>query len=146
MRGLSRHGFVLRGAGFGIAGIPVQNLALSAVSNVAMARASSLFNVTRQIWSAVGVAGLSSYLTSRATMRGAGIMLQARSGTGAAGACASATPAQLSLVRACLTRLVTAEAQMQEIVDFIVRQEQKWQPGRRTMGPFIHQSYKQRRS
>ncbi|MGA7911755.1 MAG: hypothetical protein WCC30_09460, partial [Candidatus Dormiibacterota bacterium] len=27
-----------------------------------------------------------------------------------AGACASATPAQLSLVRACLARLVTAEA------------------------------------
>ncbi|MGA8923156.1 MAG: DHA2 family efflux MFS transporter permease subunit [Candidatus Dormiibacterota bacterium] len=101
---------VLRGAGFGIAGIPVQNLALSAVSNVAMARASSLFNVTRQIWSAVGVAGLSSYLTSRATMRAGDTILQARLGTGAAGACASATPAQLSLVRACLARLVTAEA------------------------------------
>ena len=38
------------------------------------------------------------------------------------------------------------DAQMQEIVDFIVRQEQKWQPGRRTMDPFIHQSHKQRRS
>ncbi len=101
---------VLRGAGFGIAGIPVQNLALSAVSNIAMARASSLFNVTRQIWSAVGVAGLSSYLTSRATTRAGDIILQARLGTGEAGACASATPAQLSLVRACLARLVTAEA------------------------------------
>jgi len=30
------------------------------------------------------------------------------------------------------------DAQMQEIVDFIVRQEQMWPPGRRTMGPFIH--------
>lgn len=28
------------------------------------------------------------------------------------------------------------DAQMQEIVDFIVRQEQSWQPGRRTLGPF----------
>lgn len=28
------------------------------------------------------------------------------------------------------------DAQMQEIVDFIVRQERRWQPGRRTMGPF----------
>jgi EmrB/QacA subfamily drug resistance transporter len=101
---------MLRGAGFGIAGIPVQNLALSAVSNVAMARASSLFNVTRQIWSAVGVAGLSSYLTSRATMRVAEVAVQARSGTGVAGACVSANPAHVSFVRACLARLVTAEA------------------------------------
>jgi hypothetical protein len=38
------------------------------------------------------------------------------------------------------------DAQMQEIVDFIVRQEQRWQPGRRTMGPFIHQPRKPRRS
>jgi len=30
------------------------------------------------------------------------------------------------------------DAQMQEIVDFILRQEQRWQPGRHTMGPFIH--------
>lgn len=29
-------------------------------------------------------------------------------------------------------------AQMQEIVDFIIRQEQNWQPWRRTTGPFIH--------
>jgi len=101
---------MLRGAGFGVASIPVQNLALSAVSNVAMARASSLFNVTRQIWSAVGVAGLSSYVTSRATTRAADVILQARSGTGAAGACVSATATQVSLVRACLARLVTAEA------------------------------------
>jgi len=27
-------------------------------------------------------------------------------------------------------------AQMHEIVDFIIRQEQNWQPRRRTMGPF----------
>ena len=30
------------------------------------------------------------------------------------------------------------DAQMQEIVEFIVRQEQRWQPGRHPMGPFIH--------
>lgn len=29
------------------------------------------------------------------------------------------------------------DAQMQEIVDFIARQEQRWPPGRRTMGPFM---------
>jgi EmrB/QacA subfamily drug resistance transporter len=101
---------VLRGAGFGMAGIPIQNLALSVVSNVAMARASSLFNVTRQIWAAVGVAGLSSYLTSRATALVPDITLQARNGGGAAGACIRAAPGQLPAIRACLTRLVTADA------------------------------------
>ena len=100
---------VMRGAGFGMAGIPIQNLALSAVSNLAMARASSLFNVTRQIWAAVGVAGLSSYLTSRANSRIVEVTLQARTGT-APGACVSAAGAQLPLIRACLARLVTAEA------------------------------------
>ncbi len=101
---------LLRGAGFGIAGIPIQNLALSAVSNVAMARASSLFNVTRQIWSAVGVAGLSSYLTNRAGSRAGDVILQARAGTGAAGACVASSGGHADAVRACLARIVTAGA------------------------------------
>ena len=101
---------ILRGAGFGMAGIPIQNLALSVVSNVAMARASSLFNVTRQIFSAVGVAGLSSYLTNRATSIAPQVVADARSGSGAAGACAQATPQHLDLIRACLTKVVTADS------------------------------------
>lgn len=101
---------ILRGAGFGMAGVPIQNLALSVVSNVAMARASSLFNVTRQIFAAVGVAGLSSYLTNRAAALVPQITVQARAGSGAAGACVLATPQQLPAIRECLTRLVTADA------------------------------------
>ncbi len=101
---------ILRGAGFGMAGIPIQNLALSVVSNVAMARASSLFNVTRQIFSAVGVAGLSSYLTNRATSIAPQVTTDARAGSGAAGACVQAAPQHIDLIRSCLTRLVTADA------------------------------------
>ncbi|HEX2646237.1 MAG TPA: DHA2 family efflux MFS transporter permease subunit, partial [Candidatus Dormibacteraeota bacterium] len=89
---------IMRGAGFGMAGIPIQNLALSVVSNVAMARASSLFNVTRQIFAAVGVAGLSSYLTNHANALAPTIVRQALQGTGP---CAT---------RTCVTRLVTADA------------------------------------
>ena len=61
---------LLRGFGFGSTGVPLQNLALARVSNLAMARASSLVNVTRQIAGAIGVAALTSYLTTRATFHG----------------------------------------------------------------------------
>ena len=101
---------MLRGAGFGAAMIPIQNLAMSAVSNVAMARASSLFNWTRQIWAAVGVAGMSSYLTSRATELAPQFAVQARTGIGPAGACVAASPANLGAIRACVGRLITAGA------------------------------------
>jgi DHA2 family multidrug resistance protein len=101
---------LLRGAGFGMAGIPIQNLALSVVSNLQMARASSLFNVTRQIFSAVGVAGLSSYLTNRATSIVPQVTFDAQHGVGAAGACVSATPGNISAIRACTMQLVTADS------------------------------------
>jgi len=56
---------IVRGLGLGLTNLPLQTLALSVVSNRAMARASSLVNVTRQVFSAVGVAVLTSYLTQQ---------------------------------------------------------------------------------
>jgi EmrB/QacA subfamily drug resistance transporter len=53
----------VRGIGFGMGNIPLQTLALSQISNRAMARASSLTNVTRQIFAAVGISVLTTYLT-----------------------------------------------------------------------------------
>jgi EmrB/QacA subfamily drug resistance transporter len=64
---------VLRGAAFGLANIPLQTLAVSVVSNRAMARASSLVNVTRLVFTAVGVAALTAYLTQQAHAYGADI-------------------------------------------------------------------------
>lgn len=58
---------IIRGLGLGLTNLPLQTLALSVVSNRAMARASSLVNVTRQVFSAVGVAALSTFLTQRVT-------------------------------------------------------------------------------
>lgn len=54
---------VLRGLGLGLTNIPLQTLVLSVVSNRAMARASSLVTVTRQVAAAVGIAALTTYAT-----------------------------------------------------------------------------------
>jgi EmrB/QacA subfamily drug resistance transporter len=58
---------IIRGLGLGLTNLPLQTLAVSVVSNRAMARASSLVNVTRQIFAAVGVAVLTTYLTQQVT-------------------------------------------------------------------------------
>jgi len=47
---------LLRGLGFGLTLIPVQTLALEVITGPALPKASSLYNVTRQIFSSVGVA------------------------------------------------------------------------------------------
>ena len=56
---------IVRGLGLGLTNLPLQTLALSVVSNRAMARASSLVNVTRQVFAAMGVAVLTTYLTQQ---------------------------------------------------------------------------------
>jgi EmrB/QacA subfamily drug resistance transporter len=56
---------IARGLGLGLTNLPLQTLSLSVVSNRAMARASSLVNVTRQVFGAVGVAVLTTYLTQQ---------------------------------------------------------------------------------
>ncbi|HEU5369656.1 MAG TPA: DHA2 family efflux MFS transporter permease subunit [Ktedonobacterales bacterium] len=58
---------IIRGLGLGLTNLPLQTLAVSVVSNRAMARASSLVNVTRQIFAAVGIAVLTTYLTQQVT-------------------------------------------------------------------------------
>ena len=89
--GLSLQGWlVLRGLGLGLVNIPLQTLALSVVSNKAMARASSLVNVTRQVFSAVGVSVLTTYLTQRTIAHGTEVAaaFQQHPLTGIAASCA----------------------------------------------------------
>lgn len=105
---------IMRGLGLGLINIPLQTLALSVVSNRAMARASSLVNVTRQVASALGVAVLTSYLTQSAATHGKDIAtgLQQRPPTGIAAACINAagvtapTPeallAHMGLIKTCI--------------------------------------------
>src|SRR5260221_3559309 len=64
---------ILRGLGLGFANPPLQTLAMSAVSNRAMAKASSLVSVTRIVASAIGVAGLNTQPTPQATTQGLAI-------------------------------------------------------------------------
>lgn len=59
--------FVVRGLGLGFTNIPLQTLAVSVVSNKAMARASSLINVTRQVASAIGITILTTYFVTQTT-------------------------------------------------------------------------------
>ena len=56
---------LLRGFGFGWAAIPVQTMALQVITGPALAKASSLFNVTRQIFSSIGIALLTTYLVQQ---------------------------------------------------------------------------------
>src|SRR6266699_465572 len=61
---------ILRGLGLGFTMPPLQTLALSAESNRAMAKASSLVTVTRMVASAIGVASLTTYLTQQGAKHG----------------------------------------------------------------------------
>ncbi|MGH2516010.1 MAG: hypothetical protein ACRDHP_10180, partial [Ktedonobacterales bacterium] len=58
---------VMRGLGLGLTNIPLQTLVLSVVSNRAMARASSLVTVTRQVAGAIGIAILTTYWVQQTT-------------------------------------------------------------------------------
>jgi len=64
---------VLRGLGLGLANVPLQTLALSVVSNREMARASSLSNVTRQVFGAVGISALTTYFIQQTKTYGSQI-------------------------------------------------------------------------
>jgi EmrB/QacA subfamily drug resistance transporter len=57
---------VVRGLGLGFTNIPLQTLALSVVSNRAMARASSLTSVTRQVFGAIGITALTTIFVQQA--------------------------------------------------------------------------------
>jgi DHA2 family multidrug resistance protein len=51
---------ILRGFGFGLTTIPVQTLAMQAITGAALPKASSLFTVTRQMFSSIGIAILTT--------------------------------------------------------------------------------------
>ena len=69
---------VVRGLGFGFTLIPVQTRALQMISGPALPKASSLYNVTRQIFSSVGVAGIITYFVQQTTTHAAALAQQAQ--------------------------------------------------------------------
>ncbi|MDP9371720.1 MAG: multidrug efflux MFS transporter [Chloroflexota bacterium] len=60
---------LLRGLGFGWSNLPLQTVALSAITGPALPKASSLYNATAQIFSSIGVAVLSTLFIQGTTDR-----------------------------------------------------------------------------
>jgi EmrB/QacA subfamily drug resistance transporter len=105
----------LRGLGAGLIITPLQTLSLSVVSNKAMAKASSLIYITRQVITAFGVAGLTTYLILQTTTHTTDIGnilqdgLRTHDFQGVAATCVQAAgPTQnLAAVKACVMRYAT---------------------------------------
>jgi EmrB/QacA subfamily drug resistance transporter len=55
----------LRGIGFGWVGLPLQTIALAAITGAALPKASSLYNATAQIFTSIGVAVVTTLLVQR---------------------------------------------------------------------------------
>ncbi len=106
---------ILRGLGLGLVNTPLQTLALSVVSNKAMAKASSLVTVTRQVAGAIGVAVLTTYLTQQTTTHATPIGNALKSGlvphqfSGVAATCMKAAGPTLNqaAVKACVVQNAT---------------------------------------
>lgn len=95
---------ILSGLGLSIASTPLNTLVLSVVSNTALARASSLVNATRLVFSAMGVALLTTYLIQRATVHAQAMVaaLHTQPLTGTAAACAREARVDLSTLQNCI--------------------------------------------
>lgn len=95
---------ILRGLGLGLTNIPLQTLALSAISNREMARASSLVNVTRQVAGAVGIATLTTYLTQQTTSHVDGVKAAFTAGplADAQAACVTQYGRNVQAIQACV--------------------------------------------
>ena len=72
---------LIRGLGLGLTNIPLQTLAVSAISNRAMARASSLINVTRQVFGAVGITALTTVFVQQTKDKATSLAAQYTSGS-----------------------------------------------------------------
>jgi len=100
---------ILRGFGIGLTNTPLQTLALSVVSNKAMARASSLVNVTRMVFGALGVSVLTTYLTQQATAYAANVVASLHTVplTGVAATCATTAGSNVSALKVCIGQYAT---------------------------------------
>lgn len=73
---------LVRGLGFGWSNLPLQTVALSAITGRALPKASSLYNATAQIFSSIGVAVLSTLFIQQTTGRSADLLNAARAAGG----------------------------------------------------------------
>jgi hypothetical protein len=100
---------IIRGLGLGLLNTPLQTLALSVVSNKAMARASSLVNVTRMVFSALGVSVLTTYLTQQTVAHANNVVaaLHTLPLTGVAATCVATAGRNVSALKVCIGQNAT---------------------------------------
>ena len=97
---------ILRGLGLGLVAQPLQTLAVSVVSNRQMAKASSLISSTKVVFSAVGVAVLTTYLTQRGTVHATEIAagFLSRPMSGVAASCVQQAGSNASALKLCVAQ------------------------------------------
>ncbi len=100
---------VLRGLGLGLATTPLQNLALSVVDRRDLARGTSLINVSRQVFSAAGVAALAAFVAQQAVQYATAASSALQSGHATSGIAAACAGARAS-VAGCVQQHATASA------------------------------------
>ncbi len=97
---------ILRGLGLGLVGQSLQTLAVSAVSNQQMAKATSLISATKTVFGAIGVAIFTTYLTQQSAMHAKAIAagLQAQPASGAAATCLQQAGQHAQALQACVAQ------------------------------------------
>jgi EmrB/QacA subfamily drug resistance transporter len=95
---------ILRGLGLGLVGQALQTLAVSAVSNQHMAKATSLISATKTVFGAVGVAAFTTYLTQRTTAHASEIAagLSTNPPGGVAATCLAQVGQHAQALQACI--------------------------------------------
>ncbi|HMA37226.1 MAG TPA: MDR family MFS transporter [Chloroflexia bacterium] len=88
---------VIRGLGFGFTFIPVQTLAMQPIVGAALAKASSLFAVTRQIFSSAGVAVVITLFVQQTTQHATDLRAQLLAKLPAGVSLSPTSPAALAL-------------------------------------------------
>jgi hypothetical protein len=95
---------IIRGLGLGCVSTPLQTLALSVVNKRAVAKASSLVSVTRQVFGAIGVSVLTTYLTQQTLNHGNDVNTALHNGhaIGFAASCALNAGHNLLALKGCI--------------------------------------------
>ena len=97
---------ILRGLGLGLVGQALQTLAVSAVSNQRMAKATSLISATKTVFGAIGVAIFTTYLTQQSASHAKDIAagLQSHPISGAAATCLQQAGQHAQALQACVAQ------------------------------------------
>jgi EmrB/QacA subfamily drug resistance transporter len=97
---------ILRGLGLGLVGQSLQTLAVSAVNNQRMAKATSLISATKTVFGAIGVAIFTTYLTQQTKTHAQAIAagLQSQPASGVAATCLQQAGQHAQALQVCVAQ------------------------------------------